>query len=141
MQFPELCRRASDAPAVYAGVRPFVAGGHDDPSRESRESAMWTSPGLIGITGGKLTTFRVTARQVLAAACSELPQLAKKIADDALFGVTGGSPTHERIDGRFGAVPADQNRSPPPEDRTAPRSTPPSLELGQATRRKHGRTT
>src|SRR3546814_16471154 len=54
MQFPELGLRASDALAVYAGVRPVVAGGHDDPSRESRESAMWTSPGLIGITGGKL---------------------------------------------------------------------------------------
>src|SRR3546814_12332227 len=49
MQFPELGLRASDALAVYAGVRPVVAGGHDDPSRESRASAMWTSPGLIGI--------------------------------------------------------------------------------------------
>src|SRR3546814_15024168 len=61
MQFPELGLRASDALAVYAGVRPVVAGGHDDPSRESRESAKWNSPGLIGITGGKLTTFPVTA--------------------------------------------------------------------------------
>src|SRR3546814_18855711 len=68
MQFPELGLRASDALAVYAGVRPVVAGGHDDPSRESRESAMWTSPGLIGITGGKLTTFRVTARQEIGRA-------------------------------------------------------------------------
>src|SRR3546814_5914391 len=115
MQFPQLGLRASDALAVYAGVRPVVAGGHDDPSRESRESAMWTSPGLIGITGGKLTTFRVTARQVMAAACSELPQLAKKIADDALFGVTGGSPTPHRIVGRFGAAHADPIRSGPTE--------------------------
>src|SRR3546814_12127972 len=69
----------------------------------------------------------VCSSDLLAAACSELPQLAKKIADDALFGVTGGSPTHDRIDGRFGAAHADQIRSAPPEERTALGDTPYSL--------------
>ncbi|HET8883247.1 MAG TPA: glycerol-3-phosphate dehydrogenase/oxidase [Solimonas sp.] len=101
-QFPNLSLRAGDALSSYAGVRPVVAGGHDDPSRESRESAMWTSPGLIGITGGKLTTFRVTARQVLDAAAAELPQLATA-SDGALFDVAA----HDRLGGRYGAAATD----------------------------------
>lgn len=125
-QFPELHLQASDALAVYAGVRPVVAGGHDDPSRESRESAMWTSPGLIGITGGKLTTFRVTARQVLAAAAAELPQLAQQ-SDEALFGATQEPPTHDRLNGRFGAANAEEIRKRPPSERTALGDTPYSL--------------
>jgi glycerol-3-phosphate dehydrogenase len=75
-QFPELGLRASDAVATYAGVRPVVAGDRAvDPSAESRESAMWSSPGMVSITGGKLTTFRITARQVLAEASKQFPRL------------------------------------------------------------------
>lgn len=125
-QFPELHLQASDALSVYTGVRPVVAGGHDDPSRESRESAMWTSPGLIGITGGKLTTFRVTARQVLAAAAAEVPQLAKG-SDAALFGAIEAQPTHDRLNGRFGVEGADAIRKRPPDERTALGDTPYSL--------------
>src|SRR5581483_4443938 len=74
-QFPDLDLRASDAIATYAGVRPVVAGGKADPSAESRESAMWSAPGIVSITGGKLTTFRITARQVLLEASKQLPKL------------------------------------------------------------------
>lgn len=125
-QFPELCLQARDALAVYAGVRPVVAGGHEDPSRESRESAMWVSPGLIGITGGKLTTFRVTARQVLAAASSELPQLAKP-CEHALFGAEAECSTHDRISGRFGAINAEQIGESPASERVPLGDTPYSL--------------
>ncbi len=59
-------------------MRPIVASGKGDPSAESRESASWESPGWIGITGGKLTTFRVTARQVLKLAAKQLPKLAPR---------------------------------------------------------------
>lgn len=59
----KLSRR--DVIASYAGVRPVVASGADKPSDESRESAIWTQPGLVSVTGGKLTTFRITAREVL----------------------------------------------------------------------------
>lgn len=100
-QFPDLSLRAGDALSSYAGVRPVVAGGHDDPSRESRESAMWAAPGLIGITGGKLTTFRVTANQVLQTAAAELPQLLQGRGDGPLF-ETGMAP--DRLGGRYGAA-------------------------------------
>lgn len=63
----------SDALSCYAGVRPVVDDGRADPSAVSRESALWSSPGYVGVTGGKLTTFRVTARQALAEAAKQLP--------------------------------------------------------------------
>jgi glycerol-3-phosphate dehydrogenase len=75
-QFPRLGLGAHDALSCYSAVRPVVAGGKADPSAESRESALWSSPGLVWITGGKLTTFRVTARQVLREAARQVPQLA-----------------------------------------------------------------
>lgn len=74
-QFPDLGLTLADATSSYCGVRPIVASGKDDPSAESRESASWSSPGWIGITGGKLTTFRVTAVQVLTLAAKQLPVL------------------------------------------------------------------
>ena len=77
-QFPQLRLSLADAIACYSGVRPIVASGKDDPSAESRESAIWESPGWIGITGGKLTTFRVTARQVLRRAARQQPALAPR---------------------------------------------------------------
>jgi glycerol-3-phosphate dehydrogenase len=75
-QFPHLQVTLADATACYSGVRPVVAGGKTEPSAESRESALWSSPGWIGATGGKLTTFRVTARKVLSLAARQLPQMA-----------------------------------------------------------------
>lgn len=72
---PTLALSRAQALSSFAGVRPVVDDGSDKPSSASRESAQWSSPGFVGITGGKLTTFRVTARQVLVAAAQELPQL------------------------------------------------------------------
>lgn len=79
---PSLGLQASAALSCFAGVRPVVADGHANPSAASRESAQWSAPGFVGITGGKLTTFRVTARQVLAEAAKQCPAL-RLAADDA----------------------------------------------------------
>jgi glycerol-3-phosphate dehydrogenase len=84
-QFPGLALTAHDAIATYSGIRPVVAGGKGDPSAESRESAMWSGPGTVGITGGKLTTFRVTAREVLTEAAKQVPRLAPA-ADGPVIG-------------------------------------------------------
>lgn len=105
-QFPELGLRPGDALSRYAGVRPVVASGKDDPSAESRESAMWSSPGLVSITGGKLTTFRVTAREVLREAARQLPVLAPR-ADAPVFEPVPVSATlSPRLAGRYGAAAA-----------------------------------
>lgn len=74
--FPDLRLDAGDALSSYAGIRPVVSGGKADPSAESRESALWSAPGLVGITGGKLTTFRVTAHEVLREVARQVPALA-----------------------------------------------------------------
>ncbi|HSW13189.1 MAG TPA: glycerol-3-phosphate dehydrogenase/oxidase [Solimonas sp.] len=100
-QFPALGLQAHDALSVYAGVRPIVDdGAPGDPSAASRESAMWSAPGLVGITGGKLTTFRVTARQALAAAAKQQPQLAPAAAASLFAASAGGG--NVRLQGRLG---------------------------------------
>ncbi len=67
-QFPTAGLKAADALCSYSAVRSVVSRGKVRVSDESRESALWTEPGLVGVTGGKLTTFRLTALQVLRAA-------------------------------------------------------------------------
>jgi glycerol-3-phosphate dehydrogenase len=79
---PGLGLGSADALSTFAGVRPVVDDGSANPSAASRESAQWSAPGFVGITGGKLTTFRVTARQVLAEAAQQLPSL--RLADDRM---------------------------------------------------------
>lgn len=64
--FPALAPDARAALSAYAGVRPVVRGEPGaSASEESRESAIDVERGLISVTGGKLTTFRVTAHAVL----------------------------------------------------------------------------
>lgn len=75
-QFPSLDVKLEHAVASYCGVRPVIAGGNADPSKESREFALWEEEGLLTITGGKLTTFRATALQALRIARKRLPALA-----------------------------------------------------------------
>ncbi|MES0873625.1 glycerol-3-phosphate dehydrogenase/oxidase [Sinimarinibacterium thermocellulolyticum] len=104
-QFPSLKLGAGDVISTYAGVRPVVDGGKDDPSAESRESALWRAPGLIGITGGKLTTFRVTAHEVLRAAATERPRLAPESARP-LFASATPVASQRRLYGRLGAAAA-----------------------------------
>jgi glycerol-3-phosphate dehydrogenase len=56
----------SDVLSTYAGLRPLLLSGADVPSQASREHHLFESPsGLITITGGKLTTYRRMARQVV----------------------------------------------------------------------------
>jgi glycerol-3-phosphate dehydrogenase len=84
-QFPGCRLTAAEALSTFSAVRPVVAGGRARPSDESREAALWSAPGLVGVTGGKLTTFRVTARQALRAAARQQRGLAPVAADAALF--------------------------------------------------------
>ena len=72
-QFPQLHLKETDVIATYAGVRPVVDSGQSDPSKEGRDHAVWIDAGLLTVTGGKLTTFRVIALDALKRA---MPQLA-----------------------------------------------------------------
>lgn len=71
-QFPSLQLTLDDVISTFAGVRPVIGTGKDDPSKESRDHVVWDEDGLLTVTGGKLTTFRLIALDVLKAARGRL---------------------------------------------------------------------
>ena len=66
--FPHLDITRKDIIATFSGVRPVVGSGKKDPSSESRDHVVWQEDGLLTVTGGKLTTFRLIALDALKAA-------------------------------------------------------------------------
>ncbi|NIA26071.1 MAG: FAD-dependent oxidoreductase [Gammaproteobacteria bacterium] len=73
--FPTLDIRRSDVTAVFSGVRPVVASGKTKPSQETRDSIILDECGLLTVTGGKLTTFRLIAQDTVVALRDRLPEL------------------------------------------------------------------
>jgi glycerol-3-phosphate dehydrogenase len=71
--FPDAKLTLDDAAASFAGLRPVIRGDASSPSKESRRHAIWEEDGMITITGGKLTTFRIMAEQAIKAALKLLP--------------------------------------------------------------------
>ena len=58
-----------DVEGVYAGLRPLLKGESEPTSKISREHTVVTPvPGLVMIAGGKLTTYRVMAKDAVDAA-------------------------------------------------------------------------
>lgn len=73
--FPAARLTPSDVVSAWAGIRPLVPVAGDTPGAVSREHAITTSPhGLVSITGGKLTTYRVMAADVLKVVLATLKQ-------------------------------------------------------------------
>ena len=72
-QFPAANITQSDIISTFAGVRPVISTGESlEPSKEKREHHIEQHQGVISVTGGKLTTFRLIAEQVLNKACQYL---------------------------------------------------------------------
>jgi glycerol-3-phosphate dehydrogenase len=68
--FPDARLVREDVVSAWAGIRPLVASayGGGDANSASREHAIHKSPsGVLGISGGKLTTFRVMASDMVNA--------------------------------------------------------------------------
>ncbi len=63
--FPSLGLAEADVQAAFAGVRPVVGTGRPDPSREPLDMFLARDHNLVTVTGGKLTTFRLTAVKAL----------------------------------------------------------------------------
>jgi len=56
----------ADVHSSYAGLRPLLLDGAEVPSKASREHHLFESPsGLVTLTGGKLTTWRLMAKQLV----------------------------------------------------------------------------
>ncbi|HEV3027817.1 MAG TPA: FAD-dependent oxidoreductase, partial [Planctomycetota bacterium] len=63
---PDVRLGRSDVRSTYAGLRPLLLDGAEVPSKASREHHLFESrSGLITLTGGKLTTWRVMAKQLV----------------------------------------------------------------------------
>jgi len=77
--FPDAHLAPNDVVSVWAGLRPLLRPPQDDqaaPSQVSREHRVVESPqGLITIAGGKLTTYRLMARDVVDRVAARLHEL------------------------------------------------------------------
>ncbi len=72
-----------DVVGVYAGLRPLLKGETEPTSKISREHTVVAPlPGLVLIAGGKLTTYRVMARDAVDVAAESLPSGARPSITD-----------------------------------------------------------
>lgn len=108
-QFPGEKISRADVIATWSGVRPIVAsGGAVHPSKERRDHTVWENDGLVTVTGGKLTTFRLIALDVLKAARQYLQGLDAGDSGAPVFRTVGTVATShpardlQRLKGRFG---------------------------------------
>jgi glycerol-3-phosphate dehydrogenase len=109
--FPSLNLALDDIMSTFAGVRSVIDTGQSDPSKESRDHVVWAENGLLTVTGGKLTTFRLIAQDALRAARDLLPDLPAmdketptlNITDDVILPQTMDPDTQQRLVGRYGA--------------------------------------
>lgn len=77
--------RHEDIEGVYAGLRPLLQGENDATSQLSREHAVSQSvSGLITVAGGKYTTYRVMAQDVIDVAARGLDQKVPPSCSDHL---------------------------------------------------------
>jgi glycerol-3-phosphate dehydrogenase len=92
---------AADVTGAYAGVRPLISTG--DPRKSvdiSRKAELYeTSSGLLTITGGKLTTFRRMAKQVVDRMVERAGRVAPCRTDDIPLGMPAGEGELDPPDG------------------------------------------
>jgi glycerol-3-phosphate dehydrogenase len=91
----------ADITGAYAGVRPLISSG--DPRKSvdiSRRAELYeTSSGLLTITGGKLTTWRRMAQQVVDRMVEREGRVAPCRTDDIPLGMAAGEGNLEPPDG------------------------------------------
>ena len=101
--FPGAALQPSDVIATWAGLRPLIAAPPDvDEGAVSREHEVFSrNDGLVIVAGGKLTTYRRMARQVVNETLKLLDQLGEPVAVQRVS--TKGRP----LPGAEGLVRAD----------------------------------
>jgi len=90
--FPEAHLTANDVVGTYAGLRPLVDRGERRESDISRKHEIVVDPdGLLTVAGGKLTTARAMAEDVLRRASASLPPASKDV-DTRTIPLAGAEP-------------------------------------------------
>jgi glycerol-3-phosphate dehydrogenase len=91
----------NDVAGVYAGLRPLLRGEDEATSKISREHTVAAPvPGMVLVAGGKLTTYRVMAKDAVDVAARSLPGPVRDSITDRvpLLGATGFEPrTNQRV--------------------------------------------
>jgi glycerol-3-phosphate dehydrogenase len=91
--FPAARLTREDVVSAWAGIRPLIAGGTEqtNPGNASREHAIAeTDEGVVSITGGKLTTYRVMAAEVVDVTEGRLGQRATRRPPTRTVALPGG---------------------------------------------------
>lgn len=101
---------ASDIVGVYAGLRPLLKGESEETSELSREHAVLDrGNGLVSVAGGKYTTYRVMAADVIDATAPYLETDLSPSATDRIPLVGAAPYSDDRLHGRYGTM-ADEVR-------------------------------
>lgn len=110
--FPQHNLSRDDIISTWSGVRPVIGSDEArDPSKERRDHAVWNDQGLVTVSGGKLTTFRLIALDAINAAAATLGNLEPKESDDSVFKIPVITPNEldvpdkqwaQRLIGRYG---------------------------------------
>jgi len=100
----------NDVQSTLSGVRAVINTGQANPSKESREFVLWDEQGLLTVTGGKLTTFRLMAHDALRAVRKRLPDHPRFKAKERVLDAIDVTPIEQldpiaqaRLFGRYGA--------------------------------------
>ncbi|MCP5096236.1 MAG: glycerol-3-phosphate dehydrogenase/oxidase [Chloroflexi bacterium] len=108
-RYPSLEIRLDDVISTFAGVRPVIDTGKADPSKEARDHVVWQEDGLLTVTGGKLTTFRLIALDALKAVRQLLPEMPEvdedaPTLDEVVVDLLVDLPdeVRQRLNGRYG---------------------------------------
>ena len=110
--FPDHQLGQEDVISSWSGVRPVIGSEKStDPSKERRDHAVWVDAGLVTVSGGKLTTFRLIALDAIRAAAPTLGSVESKEPSDAIFSAPDITPADlgienmrwaQRLIGRYG---------------------------------------
>ncbi len=103
--FPRQPPGRGDILGCFAGLRPVLDHHLDDPSKASREEAIWHEDGLLSVAGGKLTTWRATAEDAVDQAIALLPeQRARQVSPCATAGTALAGLAPRDLDRRLAAA-------------------------------------
>ncbi|GAB5453243.1 MAG: glycerol-3-phosphate dehydrogenase/oxidase [Halioglobus sp.] len=85
-QFPEHNITRADVISTWSGIRPVIGSDKAlDPSKERRDHAVWCDGGLVTVSGGKLTTFRLIALDAINAALGAVDMQVQEPTSEAVF--------------------------------------------------------